>query len=215
MKITCATDLKSPKKLICFDLDGTLSQHKSHLPQANKDLIKRLDAKYKIIMVGAGNAPRIYNQMEQYPIDTSMMGDNNMNFTDSELFGQAYWSSVSTSQPYSFYLVDWDYEQTALAYAVDTNGLAGGVGRMLTCATAENKNDIEELRALVDELNAASKSSFSMPTSIVVSEGLKFDVISSEVELPVVEAQAEVKAAPAVVETNAVKVGGYIRPFYM
>ena len=145
----------------------------------------------------------------------SMMGDNNMNFTDSELFGQAYWSSVSTSQPYSFYLVDWDYEQTALAYAVDANGLAGGVGRMLTCATAENKNNIEELRALVNELNSASKSSFSMPASIVVNEGIQLNVISSEVELPVAEAKAEVKAAPAVVETNAVKVGGYIRPFYM
>lgn len=69
MKITSANDMKGPKRLLCFDLDGTLSQHKSHMPQANKDLIKMLDAKYKIIMVGAGNAPRIYNQMEQYPID--------------------------------------------------------------------------------------------------------------------------------------------------
>ena len=146
---------------------------------------------------------------------SSMMGDNNMNFSDAELFGQAYWTSVSTSQPYSFYLVDWDYEQTALAYAVDANGLAGGVGRLLTCATAENKDDIEELRALVDELNAASKSSFSMPASIVVNEGIQFNAISSEVELPAVEAKAEVKAAPAVIETNVVKVGGYIRPFYM
>ena len=146
---------------------------------------------------------------------SSMMTDNNMNFSDAELFGQAYWTSVSTSQPYSFYLVDWDYEQTALAYAVDANGLAGGVGRLLTCATAENKNDIEELRALVNELNAASKSSFSMPASIVVNEGIQFNAISSEVELPAVEAKAEVKAAPAVIETNVVKVGGYIRPFYM
>ena len=147
----------------------------------------------------------------------TMLGDNMLNYTDAEIFGYAsgYWSSVSTSQPYSFYLVEWDYEQTALAYAVDSNGLAGGAARLLNTATAENKQDIEELRTLVNELNAASKSSFSMPTSIVVSEGLKFDVISSEVELPVVEAQAEVKAAPAVVETNAVKVGGYIRPFYM
>ena len=56
-------------KLIIFDLDGTLSQHKSHMPQANKDILKKLDEKYKVIMVGAGNAPRIYNQMEQYPID--------------------------------------------------------------------------------------------------------------------------------------------------
>ena len=32
-------------------------------------MFKRLDQKYKVIMVGAGNAPRIYNQMEQYPVD--------------------------------------------------------------------------------------------------------------------------------------------------
>ena len=146
----------------------------------------------------------------------SMMGDNNMNFTDSELFGQAYWSPVSTDQPYSFYLVDWDYEQTALAYAVDANGLAGGVGRLLTCATAENKDDIEELRALVNELNAASKSSFSMPQSIVVSEGISLSAVKVETAENNVEFKAETKAvAPATIETNVVKVGGYIRPFYM
>lgn len=69
MRVYSEADLKAPKKLLCFDLDGTLSQHKSHLPQANKDVLNRLGAKYKLIMVGAGNAPRIYNQMEQYPID--------------------------------------------------------------------------------------------------------------------------------------------------
>lgn len=69
MRISSANELKNAKRLICFDLDGTLSQHKSHMPQANKDLLKKLDTEYKLIMVGAGNAPRIYNQMEQYPID--------------------------------------------------------------------------------------------------------------------------------------------------
>ena len=147
----------------------------------------------------------------------SMMGDNNMNFTDAELFGQANWSSVSTSQPYSFYLVDWDYEQTALAYAVDAEGRAGGVGRLLTCATAENKNDIEDLRTLVNELNSASKSSFSLPESVVISKGIQFVATSLQVEAPVAEVKAEAKtkvAAPAI-EANAVKVGGYIRPFYL
>ena len=69
MKVETLNDLSGQKKLICFDLDGTLCQHKTHLPQANKDVVKRLDQKYKVIMVGAGNAPRIYNQMEQYPVD--------------------------------------------------------------------------------------------------------------------------------------------------
>lgn len=69
MRINSSEGVCSPKKLLCFDLDGTLSQHKSHLPEANKALLRKLDAKYKLIMVGAGNAPRIYNQMEQFPID--------------------------------------------------------------------------------------------------------------------------------------------------
>ena len=145
----------------------------------------------------------------------SMMGDNNMNFSDAELFGQAYWSSVSTSQPYSFYLVDWDYEQTALAYAVDAEGRAGGVGRLLTCATAENKDDIEELRTLVNELNSASKSSFSIPASVVIGEGTKFIATSLEVEAPVAEVKAEAKVAAPAINANEVKVGGYIRPFYL
>ena len=57
------------KKLICFDLDGTLTQHRSPLAQENRDLLDILSKKYKIIMVGAGNAERIYAQMGEYPID--------------------------------------------------------------------------------------------------------------------------------------------------
>ncbi len=147
----------------------------------------------------------------------TMLGDNMMNFTDAEIFGYAngYWESVSTTQPYSFYLVDWDYEQTALAYAVDSNGRAGGVGRKVNTATADNKGDIEELRALVNELNAASKSSFSLPKSVVIGEGTKFVATSLEVETPVAEVKAEAKVAAPVLGGNDVKAGGYIRPFYM
>ena len=57
------------KKLLCFDLDGTLTQHRSPLEKENKNLLDKLSKKYKIIMVGAGNAPRIYQQMGEYPID--------------------------------------------------------------------------------------------------------------------------------------------------
>jgi hydroxymethylpyrimidine pyrophosphatase-like HAD family hydrolase len=57
------------KKLLCFDLDGTLTQHRSPLEEKNRKLLDKLSKKYKIIMVGAGNAPRIYQQMGEYPID--------------------------------------------------------------------------------------------------------------------------------------------------
>ena len=57
------------KRLICFDLDGTLTQHRSPLGAENKRVLDRLQEKYKVIMVGAGAAARIRAQMQEYPID--------------------------------------------------------------------------------------------------------------------------------------------------
>lgn len=57
------------KKLICFDLDGTLTQHRSKLEEQSKKLLDELSKKYKIIMVGAGATDRIFAQMNEYPID--------------------------------------------------------------------------------------------------------------------------------------------------
>ena len=56
-------------RLIAMDLDGTLSQHKSPLPEKNKEALEALSKKYKLLMVGAGQVNRIWNQMEQFPID--------------------------------------------------------------------------------------------------------------------------------------------------
>ena len=56
-------------KLVALDLDGTLSQHKQPLPKKNKEALERLAKRYKLLMVGAGQVMRIFNQMEQYPID--------------------------------------------------------------------------------------------------------------------------------------------------
>ena len=59
---------KQTKKLIVFDLDGTLTQHKQPLSAANKAVLDTLRQRYEIIMAGGGNCKRIYNQMGQYPI---------------------------------------------------------------------------------------------------------------------------------------------------
>lgn len=56
-------------KLIAMDLDGTLTQHKEQLSPEQRAVLDRLAKKYKLIMVGAGQARRIFNQMNQYPID--------------------------------------------------------------------------------------------------------------------------------------------------
>lgn len=56
-------------KLIAFDLDGTLTQHKTVLSDKNRDVLNRLAEKYTLLMVGAGQCMRIFNQMDGYPID--------------------------------------------------------------------------------------------------------------------------------------------------
>ena len=60
---------KSNIKLVAFDLDGTLTQHKSPLSDAHRAVLNRLGEKYKLLMVGAGMCRRIYNQMGGYGVD--------------------------------------------------------------------------------------------------------------------------------------------------
>ena len=56
-------------KIVALDLDGTLTQHKQPLDKAHKDALDNLAKKYKLLMVGAGQVMRIFNQLVQYPID--------------------------------------------------------------------------------------------------------------------------------------------------
>lgn len=52
-----------------MDLDGTLTQHKQLLDEANRKALERLAEKYKLLMAGAGQVMRIFNQLGQFPID--------------------------------------------------------------------------------------------------------------------------------------------------
>ena len=56
-------------KLIAFDLDGTLTQHKTPLEPANYEALLALSKKYKLLMAGAGACMRIFNQLGKFPID--------------------------------------------------------------------------------------------------------------------------------------------------
>ena len=60
---------KSKIKIIAMDLDGTLTQHKQPMAPLTRETLVRLAEKYKLLMVGAGQVYRIFNQMEQFPID--------------------------------------------------------------------------------------------------------------------------------------------------
>ena len=72
-------------KLIAMDLDGTLTQHKTPLCDENRKTLEALSKKYKLLMVGAGMCPRIFNQLGKFPID--IIGNYGMQCAvyDSEL----------------------------------------------------------------------------------------------------------------------------------
>ena len=57
------------KKLLGFDLDGTLTQHKSPLGETNRKTLEKLAARYRLVMVGAGACRRIYDQLGEFPIE--------------------------------------------------------------------------------------------------------------------------------------------------
>ena len=150
---------------------------------------------------------------------SSMAGDdatNALTYPDAELWGDlsGTWAKVNMAQPYSFYVVEWDAPQTAFAYAVDAAGNPGALGRCFSQATVENKGNIAELKALVDELNA-QKSSLALPKSLVFGESMKLDVQRVEVPVQVAEPKAEPKAVKAEVRDNVVMTSSYIRPFYL
>ena len=66
---TNGAQIRDAKRLVIFDLDGTLSDHRTALPDESRALLDALKERYHIAMCGAGNAPRIFKQMGGYPID--------------------------------------------------------------------------------------------------------------------------------------------------
>lgn len=56
-------------KVIAMDLDGTLTNHKTQLSEETREVLQKLSTKYKLLMVGAGQVMRIFNQLNKFPID--------------------------------------------------------------------------------------------------------------------------------------------------
>lgn len=67
-------------RVIAFDLDGTLTQHKSPLDAEHRAVLEALSQKYKLLMVGAGTCPRIFKQMGNFPID--IIGNYGMQYAE-------------------------------------------------------------------------------------------------------------------------------------
>ena len=56
-------------KVFAFDLDGTLTQHKTPLEEKNREVLEKLSRRFTLLMVGAGSCARIHNQLGGFPMD--------------------------------------------------------------------------------------------------------------------------------------------------
>lgn len=73
-------------RAFAFDLDGTLTQHKTMIDDKNRAVLEKLSTKYTLVMVGAGSCVRIHNQLGGFPMD--VIGNYGMQYakyTNGEL----------------------------------------------------------------------------------------------------------------------------------
>ena len=57
------------KKLLCFDVDGTLTQKRMKIEPQNRAFLGELAKKYKLLIVSSGNCERIYRQLDCFPVE--------------------------------------------------------------------------------------------------------------------------------------------------
>jgi len=58
------------KKVFAFDLDGTLTEHRTWITDENMAVLQSLkDRGIKVVMAGAGQARRIFTQLREFPVD--------------------------------------------------------------------------------------------------------------------------------------------------
>lgn len=65
-------------RVVAFDLDGTVTQHRAQLEEQNRRVLDALGRRYRLVMVGAGTCERIWRQLGCYPID--IIGNYGMQF---------------------------------------------------------------------------------------------------------------------------------------
>ena len=135
---------------------------------------------------------------EQYPDETiqNMLAGN--------------WQQIDMTAPYSFFLMNWDADQTAFSYAVDANGGEGAIDRILLNCSEANKTDISVLLDLIEQVYGTSSTTASV-ASLNVSEVKGEPTVTVREKEEVIA--AEVTAEPAIpyVQQRTLKTGNLMQ----
>ena len=83
--------------LLAFDLDGTVTQHRSPIEEKNLRLLQSLQKQYKIVFVGAGACGRIAKQIA--PLQADIIGNYGLQVTRFENNQLIYVRNSSVKAP--------------------------------------------------------------------------------------------------------------------
>ena len=104
---------------------------------------------------------------------------------------RGYWSEIANlNVPYEFFIAEWDIDQTIVSYAQDATGAEGKVARL--GVTTSQIDDIEELRAYVEERNNA------IPTALCQSLVIDYEAVAPTMECIWAEEVAPLRGAEVV-----------------
>ena len=172
------------KKLVALDLDATLCQHRSPVPWKNLKALEALCANYRCIMSGAGNAPRIYNQMGEFPID--IVGNYGMQISEMKDGRFTIAKAVTNTVDRKFFREKTDYLRKKYGYTkyegepleFHASGMVT-FGLLGTSPSAEHKvafdPDRKKRRAMYDEVCKIFKD-----YSVYIGGSTSFDFAGKE-----------------------------------
>ena len=119
------------------------------------------------------------------------------------------WLQIDMNEPYSFFLMNWDADQTAFSYAVDANGGEGAIDRLLLNCSEANKTDISVLFDLIAQVYPSSATASVASLNVSEVKGEPTVTVREKNEIITVEMSSE----PAIpyVQQRTLKTGNLMQ----
>lgn len=121
-----------------------------------------------------------------------------------------YWQQIDMTAPYSFFLMNWDADQTAFSYAIDANGGEGAIDRILLNCSEANKTDISVLLDLIDQVYGTS-STTATAASLNVSEVKGEPTVTVREKNEIITAEMSSEPAIPYVQQRTLKTGNLMQ----
>jgi hypothetical protein len=120
-----------------------------------------------------------------------------------------YWQQIDMTAPYSFFLMNWDADQTAFSYAVDANGGEGAIDRLLLNCSEANKTDISVLFDLIAQVYPSSAT--ASVASLNVSEVKGEPTVTVREKNEIITAEMSAEPAIPYVQQMTLKTGNLMQ----